>query len=415
MIHPNRSIVTAFGFAVPLLLGACVAGRIEGSHPFTVNDGTSPDPNDLLACNACHGTTADGAPPKDLMGNTATTAKGVGAHAQHLSDGVLRVAVQCGECHLVPSAVSSAGHIDTPTPAEVTFGDLATTGGLNPMWDTTTATCSGVYCHGASRTGGTDTTPIWTKVDGTQSACGSCHGQPPSTPPHNANTTQCVDCHDTVVDANKNIINKQLHINGVVDVTGGQNCNACHGSATNNAPPQDTLGNMATSARGVGAHQAHLKDGALHKAFVCTECHVVPASIEAPGHRDTPLPAELTFGRLSKTDGATPAWTGTTCTNNYCHGSFDGGKTTTPQWTTVNGSQAACGTCHDLSPATGRHRLSRHVNLACADCHGTGYSRTSVRVADHVNGLRNVGGAGSQIKSWNGFSCTPTCHGSASW
>ena len=45
----------------------------------------------------------------------------------------------------------------------VTFGDLATTAGATPTWDRPSATCSSVYCHGATLPGGTNTRPTWTK------------------------------------------------------------------------------------------------------------------------------------------------------------------------------------------------------------------------------------------------------------
>jgi hypothetical protein len=32
-----------------------------------------------------------------------------------------------------------------------------------------------------------------------------------------------------------------------------------------------------------------------------------------------------------------------------------------------------------------------------------------------VNGAVNVGGTGSRITSWNGSTCTSSCHGSESW
>ena len=38
-------------------------------------------------------------PPKDTKGNTATTARGVGAHQLHLNAGALSAGVSCAECH----------------------------------------------------------------------------------------------------------------------------------------------------------------------------------------------------------------------------------------------------------------------------------------------------------------------------
>src|SRR5919201_194496 len=75
--------------------------------------------------------------------------------------------------------------------------------GASPVWSRNTATCSGVYCHGARLKGGTHTTPTWTQVDGSQVACGSCHAAPPPPetghPPVAGGREACSACHpDTV-------------------------------------------------------------------------------------------------------------------------------------------------------------------------------------------------------------------------
>jgi predicted CxxxxCH...CXXCH cytochrome family protein len=424
--------VEVAALVMAVVLAACQAGTIDAAGPKgdalgpsgdADNSNISLDPQDAMACNACHGSNTNSAPPKDLSGESNTTSRGVGAHQAHLTEGPLRVAVQCNECHLEPANVSSVGHLDSDRPAvaEVVFGELATTGGLGPTWDPTTLRCAGVYCHGASKGGGTNTSPLWTTVDGSQSQCGSCHGLPPPAPhPDDAN---CASCHGATVNAdNVSIKDKTLHINGVVDGAEaggiGGACNSCHGSATSNAPPVDTRGNSATTERSVGAHQAHLTDGPLHNAFGCTECHNVPATVGSPGHLDVDLPADpadLTFSRLAVTGGVSPSWSGTSCANVYCHGNFAGGLNASPVWTTVNGTQAACGSCHGISPNSGDHRAGRHVNLPCSDCHGTGYSRSTVRLASHVNGVDDVGGPGSKITRWTKPTCTPTCHGSERW
>lgn len=396
-----------------IFLWAC--GYLSACKSSLVSPAINANPVDNAACGDCHGSIGNPSPPPDTSGNMVTTFTGVGAHEAHMKEGPYRVALQCTDCHLVPTAVTSIGHIDTALPAEVVFGELAKIQGFNPVWNGTT--CTNVYCHGAALSGGTNNAPSWTTVDGTQAACGTCHGLPPD-PPHPANTN-CVDCHADVVNASKQIINKKLHINGEVNVSGGaQTCTSCHGMAAagNNAPPQDTLGNTSTSFRGVGAHQSHMATK-ITANVSCVVCHIVPAQITDPGHNDTALPAELTFGSLAKTGGVTPVWNGTTCANVYCHGNFSGGLKFSPTWTTVNGTQGKCGTCHALPPSTGQHKLSSHRNLSCAACHGSYYSSTSVRVSDHINGMKDVGGPGSEIQSWNAgnLTCDPTCHGSERW
>lgn len=140
-------------------------------------------------CLGCHGSGTSAAPPRDLLGNTSTSALGVGAHRAHL-DGGHRLAppVPCDTCHVVPTTVLAVGHLDSADAAEV----KAAVG-----WDRDARTCNN-RCHLQAR-------PDWT---GTQVAfCGSCHGVPPATPVH-ANVhqlSQCTTCHSNTVDVFGNI------------------------------------------------------------------------------------------------------------------------------------------------------------------------------------------------------------------
>ncbi|MBI2892835.1 MAG: CxxxxCH/CxxCH domain-containing protein [Deltaproteobacteria bacterium] len=137
----------------------------------------------------------------------------MGAHQSHLEPADWHADVPCSECHVVPAAVESPGHIDGDGVAEVTFGDRATEEGATPAWSG--VSCSGAYCHGATLSGGTMTAPVWTMVDGTQVACGTCHSLPP-TEDHPA-LDQCYLCHDSVIDETLEFVDPTLHINGDVD------------------------------------------------------------------------------------------------------------------------------------------------------------------------------------------------------
>jgi len=72
----------------------------------------------------------------------------------------------------------------------------------------------------------------------------------------------------------------------------------------------------------------------------------------------------------------------------------------------------SCTTCHGIPPNVGQHFF--HVNsrgIGCGTCH-VGYTSTSANAATHQNGVVNVGGS---VTSWNGTTCTSTCHGSRTW
>ncbi len=209
------------------------------------NTGTPKSPE---ACNTCHGQflasasdALSAAPPKSVLGDSATTVRGVGAHAKHLLSGTLGKSVKCVECHTVPTTLFATGHVDTQLPAEVVFNDtlarLVTGGGTfvpNPTYNATSLTCANTYCHGKwqlKKSGpyaaffttdsvmvGAANAPSWTS-GASGAACGSCHGLPPTGHPPSS-LSDCQNCHGTVVNGSGQIINHALHINGKVNVFG---------------------------------------------------------------------------------------------------------------------------------------------------------------------------------------------------
>jgi predicted CxxxxCH...CXXCH cytochrome family protein len=406
-------------------------------------------------CVFCHGgkDNQTGAPPVDTHGEAATSSVTVGAHSAHLVDSALRQAIGCNECHVVPTDALSAGHIDGPT-ATLTFGALATTSGLTPAWDRTSGKCSSVYCHGTTIHGGTNKAPTWTAGAG-EVACGTCHGNPPPYPHVQSGT--CDLCHPDTVNPDGTInVAGGKHINGAIDSNGQHpagwqdgavhgpaaeanisSCEACHGADLNGgsagiscdtchngwktncvfchggtdnqtgAPPKDTHGATATSSVTIGAHSSHLmaKSG-IASPIACTECHVVPTDALSSGHMDAAT-ATLTFGTLATTGGSTPSWNRTTaqCSSAYCHGaSLSSGSNKTPTWTTVNGTQAACGTCHALPPTgswpgfpngTFTHQKGQHSSYDCSKCHPDATKTSITTPALHINGKADINSTAS--------------------
>jgi predicted CxxxxCH...CXXCH cytochrome family protein len=175
---------------------------------------------------------------------------------------------------------------------------------------------------------------------------------------------------------------------------------SCHGTEDNNAPPKSVAGTTDTTAKAVGAHQAHMNPApAWHQAVKCADCHVVPADVTSPGHIDGDNIAEVTFSQRA---GAS-SWTGTTCTTG-CHGNAAwGGTKPTPTWTLVDGSQSQCGSCHGAPPPA-PHPTEKN----CAMCHPT-MEDNSLAFRDpesHIDGKVDLadGVTGG---------CTGTCHGTA--
>ncbi|GEJ57067.1 CxxxxCH/CxxCH domain c-type cytochrome [Anaeromyxobacter diazotrophicus] len=331
--------------------------------------GSAPD---FAGCTGCHGgvDSATGAPPRAIWGSDADPARGggspaeratrVGAHTVHVAGSALAPAFDCGACHLTPSGILSTGHLDGPT-ATLAFGALATTGGAKPGWDRAGARCAGTYCHGATLSGGTNTSPTWSRLDGTQAACGTCHGLPPLAP-HPAvagGAPACHGCHAQTVDAAGAVIPPSAggkHLDGLPEgghpgswmdqaspdfhafhanaglatcqgchgarLDGGlagvacatchgaswaTTCTMCHGGRDNTtgAPPDSIWGTGVPNRGGgtldpirVGAHTIHVTGGAVAPPFDCGVCHLKPADAFAAGHLDGPT-ATVTFGGLA--------------------------------------------------------------------------------------------------------------------
>ena len=387
------------------------------------------------ACDSCHGTAGNSTPPRDAHGNTATTAPGVGAHAQHMKTGSpWHADIGCNECHLVPGSTTDQTHLDGIDevfldPTIAVPGAPAGTGGhlqvQGATWNAANTTCAGTYCHGGGSsplTGGALTTPLWTKVDGTQAQCQSCHGMPPPAP-HPVDS-DCGKCHPTMTAGNNTTITYPAkHIDGNVDVINDQPCNLCHGNKTAapiagdaaiNAPPLDTLGNTSTNFRGVGAHQSHMQSSSWHAQVTCDQCHKIPTSVLSIGHVDHPLPAYVIFGNLA---GSTAMWNGSTCTNTYCHGATladgggpAGGTATVPVWTVVNGSQSQCGSCHGLPPPMPHPQIQD-----CGQCHSTMTAGGGLVITDptrHIDGNLDVN-TDQPCNTCHGSAGTPTSNGAA--
>jgi hypothetical protein len=299
---------------------------------------------DLNLCASCHGddftggkagascTTCHTEGPTACVtchGDGPTT----GNHAVHRVEGMLG----CAECHTVPTAWDSPGHIGS---VEVTFGALAS---KTPA-SFADGTCT-VYCHGSQR-------PAWTAEP--MRGCDRCHGAPPAAP--HPPQSQCASCHPAGA----------AHIDGIAQV--GSACDSCHGRAGDPAPPKDLQGNEFTTALGVGAHQAHLDvPSGIAAAIACGTCHVVPATTNAAGHIDTPLPAEVMQGLGWDRQAGT-------CGTAWCHGP------SRPVWTQSGG--AFCGSCHGVPPATPSHDPSMNLTT-CTSCHPAGFVK-------HIDGVLDV-------------------------
>jgi predicted CxxxxCH...CXXCH cytochrome family protein len=157
-------------------------------------------------CGACHGSGDDPWPS-------------TGAHPSHESP-TLSAPVACSTCHVVPSTVLDPTHLDGVV--HVTLSGLALARGAGAAWDG--QGCNSVACHGAGLAEPPAVVPVWRDTSGAASACGACHGIPPT---QHTSSTSCdrATCHGREVMRTAMGLpliaagGRSLHINGVIDVS----------------------------------------------------------------------------------------------------------------------------------------------------------------------------------------------------
>jgi predicted CxxxxCH...CXXCH cytochrome family protein len=424
--------------ALPVLVVGCMDARPEVS----TGSATQPDIATLATselCETCHGTPGENAAPPNANANMTTPAD---YHQMHVADPThTHAPILCDTCHPPMTGLHEATHLDGKV--EVPFNDTLRAAGATydaashtcsgvtchgakssggttptPVWRDTGAglmPCNG--CHGTPPTVGHPISNDCNKchsgvVDATNKKiidvtkhvngvadvdssidCTGCHKMPPDFP--HPVRTDCSSCHGDVVKTdNVSIKNWTLHDNGVANVS-SLACNACHGNAAgdpavtaNWAPPTDTLGRSDASLASVGAHQIHLGvgstlptvPGAWHRAAQCSDCHVVPASVSSPGHRDGKV--DMAFG-FAANSTSTPVFSPTTltCTGVHCHGAGVGQSTgDQPVW---NAPQTiTCGTsCHTLHPGS-----IHPARTDCQSCHLEFDGQKFVEPERHING-----------------------------
>ncbi|MEW5848572.1 MAG: CxxxxCH/CxxCH domain-containing protein [Myxococcota bacterium] len=338
-----------------------------------------------------------------------------GAHATHASGPVTGRSANCTACHKVPTNWRAPGHIFLadgsldPAPVEVTFGP----GAMNDVhperragpaaWDG--VGCSNIACHGATLGDSSvaDRTFNWQEPTRNQ-GCLRCHGAPPSSHQH---SLPCLKCHEQVVDGSNALVDRALHLNGVVEVgPAGGNCQACH----QDAPFRDTHGGNDAATRPVGAHEVHLTaPHQLSAPLKCADCHRTPATPGETGHLDSDLPAEVFAWRprepgLAAARGAEPVYDVATggCAATYCHGGGEVARLdTSPSilrnltWTSAGQGLVYCGSCHGIPPADPNHDDTM-TSLQCVNCHAGSVDRWGRIIINpdgtslHLNGVANA-------------------------
>jgi mono/diheme cytochrome c family protein len=211
------------------------------------------------------------------------------------------------------------------------------------------------------------------------------------------------------------------------------NCAGCHGALVTSSKAGVTLARLQTAIANNTGNMSFLSTlTSVQQQAIVTA--LAPATTTPT---PTPTPTPVTDGAtLYATDcagchgalatsakaGATAARIQTAISNNT-GGMGTLSSLSTTQVAAIASSLAgvtatptpapACGSCHSIPPATGKHAKHTSQNIGCATCHGTGYSATTFNVATHNNGVKNL----TTTIGWNttSRSCANSCHGSRSW
>jgi len=298
-------------------------------------------------CTSCHGQ-----PPVTSMvgGPDGKSSQKYGLdenftpHATHASAGYYNYA--CKNCHY--DGVRPDSHNTLASKGSETFqsvfvetagsiGDVAGYKNVATDYNTTTRSCSNVYCHsnGNPRNGTiywkSAATPSWAmgkgQIVGQSSECISCHeyGNTLNTNAHYAHVSsvgvQCYVCHNATANKDGGIADRTKHANGAKDVA------------------------FATRpANFIGVFSASFNSG---NASCTNTCHGVA----------TPVWTDPATGACG-TCHAVPATTG-------AHG-FHFSDPTGPKLGT---SQSVCANCHDFAAGNGKHANGRIDVKTCTPCH----------------------------------------------
>lgn len=428
---------------------------VVGAHQAHLNPAATGSLTGPLACGNCHDVPTDTAhathPPAQIVHFALLATTGGVSPSWNSTDKTTNTTCSNVYCHgnfTFGSVTGNAANAPDWTQGsnQATCGschDLPPAGHATPQGTGTAASCNGCHPGTVDASGniivdpatgqslhvngqideGAHADPNWLTASGGDhtaaalnqnppfASCLVCHAGFGAADPNDVAGSSCNACHGSAL-ASAATTNWQ------------QNCVFCHGDASKIAtwttadptfeiaPPRGPLGETLTTELAVGAHQKHVNPNSgfnvLSNPIDCTECHPSPLPSDithVDGVADVPL-----AGTLATTGGAVPTWSASnaTCSASYCHGNYPaGGNAATPVWTTVDGTFAACSSCHGAPPATGTNCSpdchSFHMftqSLDCTYCHngiatGSGSSApvtnaTIVGKTLHVNGVRDV-------------------------
>jgi predicted CxxxxCH...CXXCH cytochrome family protein len=309
-----------------------------------------------------------------------------GSHAIHLTTTINDTTIGCGSCHAdavqgttAPTTIHLNGLVNVYNAAVGDFGGDYT--GATAKGGAPYGSCATTYCHGDTlkdRTdAGLDVSPLWGATLGSNGDnCDVCHGFPPDGAGSHPTSADCNACHSHTNATNNGFDDVTKHIDGTVQIDGGNNCLDCHGSGkykdpnTNHPDHADHTDVYAFLAGktlpngdygGAGWYSVTYNASGVLVAG-CGQCHPgVQASHPSGGLTEIDLdPAgETITSPNAKLNNSSPSYASGKCANVYCHS--DGAGTfvavgSLPVWG-VAAENLTCAGCHGNSPTTNAHGL----------------------------------------------------------
>jgi mono/diheme cytochrome c family protein len=221
---------------------------------------------------------------------------------------------------------------------------------------------------------------------------------PPVTDGATLYATKCAGCHLALASSAKAGASASAIQSAINNNTGGMGSLSAL-TATQISAIATVLAPAATTPPVV---TPPVTDGATLYATKCAGCHLVLASSAKAG-----ASASAIQSAINNNTGGMGSLSALTATQVSAISTVLAGVSTNPT------PPPACGSCHAIPPATGKHAFHTSQRVGCATCHGSGYSATTVNAATHANGVKNL----TTTIGWNATSrsCSNSCHGSKSW
>ncbi len=344
----------------------------------------------LLALTILSGCGSSGANPVTGTSTPGTSSQSPAALQGSTIDGTALYTANCARCHGAFALSSKAG----VTISRLQNAISSNAGGMGWFSGLSVGEVQAIVAALTPSTQTPTTTPTPAPVTPTAAADGAA-----------LYTANCDGCHGSLASSSKSGITVTRLQNAISSNTGGMGSfsgltvteiEAIVAALTTSTP--------VPSPAPVPTPVSATPDGASLYSANCAACH---------GQLATSAKAGVSVTRIQNAINGNTGGMGflSTLASSDLSAITTALATSTPSPTPTS----SCGSCHAIPPANGRH--AKHVvseKIACATCHGTGYSTTTVNAATHNNGVKNID---TVRTGWNTTTrtCANSCHGKETW